>query len=213
MDVPLNGQMPGVITSALGTNGCLAGYKPYPYPPLKDEYGNALTISSTGPFRTDTGANHSLTTIPLNVASDTRAATFPQRVCQSIIVVGGSANVWSATSSNCINSCPGSTVDSRIGVGRTQHPSSSGTLTIDWPTTSFGEVAYVTNPGSYSTNSAPPTTYISQQSAVNYDSTRTTGYYTLSRFCNSNGSWGPPVVQCATNGGTIDASNATRYIF
>ena len=208
MDVPLNGEMPGVITTASGTNGCLLGYRPYPYPPLKDEYGNLLIISDTGPYRTDSGSSHSYTKIPRNVASDTRLATFPQRVCRSIIVVGGSANVWTTPSSNCINSCPGSTIDERIGVGKTQHPSTSGTLTIDWPTTPFGETAYVTNPGGYSTNSAPPTTFISQQSAANYDDTRATGYYTLSRACTANGSWGPVVVQCASNGGTINASNA-----
>lgn len=208
MDVPLNGEMPGVMTTTSGSNGCLTGYKPYPYPPLKDEYGNVLTLADSGPYRTDSGSNHSLTTIPRDVTLDTRAATVPKRVCQSIIVVGGSANVWTTPSSSCINSCPGATVDTRIGVGKTQHPSSSGTLTIDWPTTPFGETAYVTNPGGYSTNSAPPTTFVSQQSAANYDDTRATGYYALSRVCNSNGSWGPVVVQCASNGGTINASNA-----
>jgi hypothetical protein len=210
-DVPLNGEIDGVLTTTSGNNGCLAGYYSYPYPPLKNKDGTAFTISSSGSYRTDSGTNSTLTTIANNLANDTRAAGYPQRVCRSVTVVDGTANVWSQTSSNCTNTCPGSDVDSRIGAGVTQHIISNGgnytTISVNWTTTSFGSWAYFTNPGG-----SGGTPILTQQNASNYFSGRTNGYYVLARYCNpTTHQWDSAAPQCAANNGSIvDTANATN---
>jgi hypothetical protein len=197
LNVPINGAVDGTITISSGNNGCIAGRYPYPYPPLKDKFGTSFEIKTTAPYRTDSGTNRDLRTIPYNLADDTRAATYPQRVCKSIISVGGASNVWTVPSSICVNFCPGSDLDTRIGAGRTQHTLRDGsTLTVDWPTTGFGQTVYKDFPA------------LGQQSAFDYTLNRSNDYYSLARYCNSSThKWDPVVPQCITNNTTIGTTN------
>ncbi len=218
--VPLNGQVDGEVKTNSGNGGCETGYYPYPYPALNNKDGTPFTISNSGPYRTDSGTNSTLTTIPTNLANDTRAVeTRPQRVCRSVIITNGTANVWSTTSSSCINKCVGYSVnsdtgvgsgDSRIGAGRTQHLTSANdgtnngvTLTVNWPDTNFGVTAYITNP------------ILTSQNAVHYQRDRLgassgVGYYALARKCNeTTHKWDDVVPQCVANNGMIVDGNGT----
>jgi hypothetical protein len=177
-----------------GFNGCVAGYIPYPYPALRDKYGVTYTlIDGTKP----SDYNYT-TTIPRNVNNDTRAAENPVRTCKSIVVVGGQANVWTNTSSTCVNSCPGADIDPRINAGKTQHNASSnvsssvgGIVTIDWPTTTFGQWAYINSPDN-----------ITSHNGSQYFYGRTNGYYSLARKCNElTHKWDTPIAHCVTNFG------------
>jgi|GEM_PF-2919717 len=179
-----------------GFNGCVPGYVPYPYPALRDKYGTPYTL-------TDGAANYT-TKIPRNVNDDTRdvtgVAANPVRTCKSIVVVGGQANVWTNTSSTCVDSCPGADIDPRINVGKTKHNASSnvsnsvgGIVTIDWPTTLFGQTAYINSPSD-----------ITSQNGSHYFNGRTNGYYSLSRKCNATTyKWEDPIVYCVSNNGPI----------
>ena len=204
--VPLNGQVDGVV------NGCANDYYPYPYQALNDKDGTPFTISDSGPYRTDTVA---LTTIPTNLANDTRTVELaPKRVCRSVIVANGTANVWSTTSSSCVDKCIGYSVntdtkvgtgDKRIGAGRTQHKVSDSSvshiITVNWPDTNFGSTAYMINP-------------LSGQDASHYRRARAygsgLGYYALARKCNeSTHQWDNVVPQCVANNGMIIDDNNT----
>jgi hypothetical protein len=167
-------EVDGVVTTSSGNGGCAAGYYPYPYPALNDTGGIAFTISSTGPFRSDSGDNRYLTTIPDILYNDNRAVEArPQRVCRSVPTVLGTANVWSNTSSSCINKCVGASSDRRIGAGKTQHTLSNGTITVDeWLETDFGETRYIISSD------------INYQNAAVYQKDRTNGHYALARKCN-----------------------------
>jgi hypothetical protein len=182
------------ICKTTGFNGCVPGYVPYPYPALRDKYGNSYTLTN------DPVSAPYTTRIPENVNSDTRAAENPVRTCKSIVVVGGQANVWTNTSSTCVNSCPGADIDPRINAGKTQHNTSTnvsssvgGIVTIDWPTTTFGQTAYINSPSD-----------ITSQNGSHYFNGRTNGYYSLSRKCNATThKWEDPIVYCAGNNGPI----------
>ncbi|MBU6140029.1 MAG: hypothetical protein KGP29_00525 [Proteobacteria bacterium] len=178
-------------------NGCVDGYFTYPYPPLRNAYGTAYTL---GNCKTETCPAG---TIPKDVNNDTRAVGNPERYCKSINVVSSASsevNVWTSTSSSCVNSCPGYDVDPRINVGKTEHPASNnadgsfnGTLTINWPTTAFGQTAYINSPSDINTHNGS-----------HYYYGRTNGYYSLSRYCNPNThKWENPTPYCATNNGQI----------
>jgi len=184
LNVPINGEVDGPF------NGCVNGYFAYPYPALRNKYGQAYSL-------VDSGANYT-SNIPRNVANDTRSAGNPERVCKSIITAGGAANVWTNTSSSCINKCVGADEDARIGAGKTSHPTRNGTIELEWPSTNFGQFAYIDNPT------------ISQQDASHYSSSsRTNGYYSIARYCNpTTHKWDNPIVHCATNNGQISGSNA-----
>ena len=178
-----------------GFNGCVSGYVTYPYPALRNKYGVSYTLTDGTPNYT--------TTIPRDVTKDTRTTTNPVnpvRTCKSVTTVGGQANVWTNTSSTCVNSCPGADIDPRINAGKTQHNASSnvsnsvgGKVTIDWPTTPFGQTAYVNSPNN-----------ITSQNGSHYFYGRTNGYYSLSRKCNATTyKWEDPIAYCVTNNGHI----------
>lgn len=178
-----------------GFNGCISGYVTYPYPALRNKYGVSYTLTDGTPNYT--------TTIPRDVTKDTRTTpnpVNPVRTCKSVATVGGQANVWTNTSSTCVNSCPGADIDPRINVGKTQHNASNnvsnsvgGKVTIDWPTTPFGQTAYVNSPNN-----------ITSQNGSHYFYGRTNGYYSLSRKCNATThKWEDPIAYCVTNNGYI----------
>ncbi len=220
--VPLNGQVDGELNTASGNGGCANDYYPYPYPALNDKDGTKFDIRSSEPYRTDSGPNSTLRTIPTNLTDDPRTfepAPTPKRVCRSVIVAKGTANVWSTTSSSCVNKCIGYSVDpynnvggtgdERIGAGRTQHKVSDSTsvsniITVNWPDTSFGSTAYIIYP-----------TDINQQDASNYNKYRRKdnadhgkGYYALARKCNrATHKWDDAVPQCVANNGMIIDDN------
>ena len=214
--VPLNGQVDGVVKTNSGNGGCESGYHRYPYPALNDKDGTPFSFSDSGPYRTDSGENSALTTIPRNLAFDTRTVeSVPKRVCRSVIVANGTANVWSTTSSSCVNKCVGYSVntdtnvgtgDERIGAGRTQHlisdPKDNHIITVNWPDTNFGSTAYITNVD------------LSSQDASHYRRVRAfgsgLGYYALARKCNENThEWDNAVPQCVANNGIILDDNKT----
>ena len=180
------------VCKTSGFKSCVSGRILSPYPALNNKYGAAYVL-------TDSAANY-ITTIPNDVTADTRTPVYPERVCKSVVVVGGSANVWTATSSSCVNTCPSSTDDPRINAGKTKHPASSnvsarvgGKVTIDWPSASFGSWAYVNSPYDITT-----------QNGSQYFYGRTNGYYSLARYCNeTTHKWDAPITQCVTNNGSI----------
>jgi hypothetical protein len=182
-----------------GFNGCVSGYIPYPYPALSNKYGTSYALTDGTPNYTET--------IPRNVSNDTRTAPAnPVRTCKSVATVGGQANVWTNTSSTCVNSCPGADIDPRINVGKTQHNASSivtnsvgGIVTINWPTTASGETAYIDSP------------VITSQNGSQYFYGRENGYYSLSRKCNSDTKkWETPIAYCVTNDGYIKVGPTTE---
>ena len=194
--VQIGGEVDGILNSTIGNSGCVSGYYPYPYPPLKDKYGENFILSENGPYRTDIGTNSQLKTIPLDITQDTRSASYPQRVCISLVTAGGAANVWTNTSSSCINYCPGADIDPRIGVGNTRHNTTYGGITISWPSTKYGQWVFADNPT------------ISQQDASHYFQNRNNKYYSLARYCNPiTRKWDSAIPQCATNNGIISSEN------
>ena len=151
---------------------CASGYVTNPYPPSRDIDGNALEAS---------------------IANDlTRPAENPKRIC--VIADSGQGyltSVWGAAVNGCINSCPGEAIDNRIGVGVTTHNLSSGTVTLNWPSTALGDDAYLSN-------------FNDNIDAGSFANGRTNGTYLVKRHCNSNGEWSAPEPMCAVNGGQID---------
>lgn len=173
------------VTSAVGSqgvegtfNGCAVGYVTNPYPPKTDINGAAL---------------------PTDVANDiTRPAENPRRMCKLGTTTSGvSASVWANVNNGCINRCPGSDVDSRIGVGITTHQTSSGSVNLSWPSTALGQDAYVTNWNGLE----------SLFNAQYFIQGRTNGYYLMKRHCGTNGRWDDPQAMCSANTGQI--GNAT----
>jgi len=219
--VPLNGQVDGAVKTNSGNGGCKSDYYRYPYQALNDKDGTPFTIRDSGPYRTDSGENSALRTIPRNLDLDTRAVeSVPKRVCRSVIVANGTANVWSTTSSSCVDKCVGYSVDpdtnvgtgdERIGAGRTQHlisdPANNHIITVNWPETNFGVTVYMINP------------VIAQQDASHYNRNRRksnndlhgSGYYALARKCNGDThKWDNVVPQCVANNGMIIDDNNTE---
>ncbi len=155
--------------------GCVAGYIQNPYPPFLDAYGNPLAPE---------------------IANDlTRQAEAPMRVC--IVQDSGQGyftSQWGAVVNACINQCPGSDVDQRIGVGITTHPVSygSGSINLQWPSTPLGQDAYLSN---FTGSANFDASYFSQASAHQF--------YLVKRRCNADGSWSEPEAMCAANGGQV----------
>jgi len=162
--------------SAEGTfNGCKTSYVTYPYPP---EFGPDLQRLS-------------------NADDLTRPLENPKRLCKVGITPSGSrASVWEKAVNGCINECPSVDYDSRIGVGRTVHATSSGSVTVRWRGAPFNTYQYETNWSGSEAN----------LDASSFLSGRTNGIYLLRRYCNSNGKWSEPEAMCSLNNGV--AGNA-----
>jgi hypothetical protein len=197
----------GEIDADKGNRGCVTGYIPYPYPPLKTNKGEVLTLSDSGPYRSDTGSSANLMTIPRDVKLDPReprnpntTSRYPERTCVPMTSTNNDitirSNVWSPTSSRCINKCPGSEQDPRINVGKTAHTLSDGSVVeVLW-----GEEVL----GNYQTRTNCDDGTGLQFSAATFTENRTNGCYLLRRKCNANGKWSDPEPMCvATNGGQI----------
>ncbi len=215
-NVPTNGELDGSMNTTLGAGGCVIkdgiSYKRYPYPPLKDKYGQYFTLASLGTYRSDADPLDSAhRNIPMDVTQDTRAVKFPERVCKSVVLTGNlvnGVNKWEEPSSSCINKCPGFsppdskkndpiTADSfrygdpRFGVGRTKHKiSSEATSTeiiLNWASTNFGEDAYISNCGEVSANHFE-------------GEGRNNGCYVIRRHCGDDGRWEDPAPVCVAHG-------------
>ncbi len=202
---------PAIGTSYLAkSKGCVSGYVPYPYPPIRNEDGIKHTIAGAV-YRgktyklSDSGVNYD-TIIPLTVSLDTRAVSSdPQRYCKLVVADGVSSNYWYAASSQCINRCPGFEDDNRIGVGATKHSTTSGTIFVNWSSAPLNSWSFVNN-NFLQTETIPD---LSGQDASLYSTrNRTNGKFILARKCGANGKWEEPIAQCVTNGGTITGSNA-----
>ncbi len=155
--------------------GCVAGY-------VTNPYSSRFNIDGT----------------PLSdaVANDlTRPAQNPQRLCQITNNTGFTSSVWGGVVNGCINQCPGSDEDPRVGVGVTSHPTSSGTTLVNWPATPFGQDAYVSNHGNEAVLGA---SFFLQN--------RANGFYLLRRHCGIDGKWTAPDVMCSANNGQINNS-------
>jgi len=187
-NVPIFGEADGVFGS------CVGGRVPSPYPPLRDKYGKPYNLIDCTTATCPSGS------IPKDVKNDTRAAENPKRVCRSITVTSSdstkiTANVWSDTSSSCVNTCPGSSEkeDSRINAGITKHPTSKGDMLVYWSATDFGSWAY---------RNLPET--IDNHDASQYFYGRSNEYYSLARYCNPiTHKWDDPIPTCVTNNGVI----------
>ena len=185
-NVALGGEADGVVDNTITASGCVAGYYKYPYPPTKDKYGNALSSS---------------------VANDlTRPSVMPARVCRSVITTGGATNVWGATSSSCVDKCPGYDVDTREGVGATTHSilsaqGAASTVSIHWSSQDWGTA------GTYQYYSS---TGCGSSNASNfYPQGRTNGCYVMRRKCNVGGLWDAPEALCVAGEGEISDHHAT----
>jgi hypothetical protein len=158
VDVPISGSK----TSSAGS--CVSGYVRYPYAPRKTNSG--VVIAGT-----------TYTEPPVFTAA------LPIRTCQSVVTAGGSANVWTAANSSCINACPGSTTDPRITIGVTQHPTSAGQISVSWEEgTLLGNDQYQHACGGVG--------------ADYFTEGRANGCYLLKRHCNTNGKWDAPMPSC-----------------
>ncbi len=208
-ETAIGSDIDGVLDTALSSlYGCVSGYVPYPYPPVKDKYGLPLST---------------------DVQNDlTRSTTVPQRVCKVVAVEGGlTANIWTGTSSSCVNKCPGGATDSRIGVGITQHTLGDGsTLNITWDDESPGVIQVKSGQASSGASTFVAT---GSQLVTNFSSsTRTNGYYIVARRCGDDYKWvkynsdgvetvgGTEFVQpkCASNAaGTTENITGTQAIF
>lgn len=193
--------MTGAVTSGnnaieVAALSCATGYVQNPYPPARDTLGNDLPDSS----------------------DLTRPAQLPKRYC-----IGGSDSagniykIWRLPSNSCINKCPGSDVDDRIGIGVTSHATSSGTIEVDWPSTNFGEVQYISNwtgneedlNASHFTNQTLLAGGTMTRGGVPYYR-RDNGLYLLQRRCGNNGEWEDPISSCALNGGSYGSATFVR---
>ncbi len=195
----------GESESIINSSSCAPGYIPYPYSPYKDNHGNFIVDKTTGDAITWDG---------VLTKNTTRDGTNPRRACQSIVTVGGgTANIWTGTNSRCVNKCPGydpsvlvsnpdgDPGDPRLGVGRTSHSTAAGTEIVNWPDTTFGTYAYVY--GHFDPNSVT-------LSAADFQPGKTSNYYVLRRYCNSDGTWSTPEPICMAGGGKI--GNATYSV-
>lgn len=197
--VAISGEKDGEFKSCTGNKKLSA------YPPLYNKYGVAYTL-------VDSGANYT-TTIPRDVSKDNRIGNVlvsvtggsylgykPERSCKSTVTVGGQANVWTGTSTSCVETCPSYTEDPRTNAGVTIHPVSSNVvgsvsnqITVNWPSTNFGSWAYSNSPSN-----------ITSHDGSHYFDGRTNGYYSLARYCNPvTRKWDTPFPTCATNSGEI----------
>lgn len=201
--------------------GCISGYYPYPYPPLKNlrgtpfqlARGNISAASYSFPDQTVAtiagNADLSNNSIPLDVSTDSRTAGNPEKYCLAVIYDGVTTNTWAAATSSCINSCPGYLDDPRVGVGTTQHDTSNGKITVRWPSGTFGRwYYYISSDSSYNANRDAP--LFNGKTAADFAKDRNNKLYIIARFCgdgfnNSStiGKWSDPIPQCATNNGVI----------
>jgi len=163
--------------------GCVTGYVTNPYPPFEDINGDPLAP---------------------NVANDlTRPAENPKRVCKIQTAPNGyTSSVWGGVVNGCINQCPGATVDSRIGVGVTQHNTAgSGQISVNWPSTPLGQDAYMSNWNNEATLDAS----FFLQGRLN-NSNVPNNIYLLRRHCGMDGKWSTVDVMCSANNGQINNS-------
>ncbi len=188
------GGNPAVCVS---TGSCISPYVKYPYTRLKDDSGTAIT--------------------PVPTASSSGTESAPRRSCKLTATATGSfASVWTDTSSTCVNQCPGYNIDPREGVGASSYRIRGNIpVTIRWNTVNGGEtdiqtIAYKADgsivPSDGDSNPDNNPFNKEKQTAADYSSsTRTNGYFIVTRYCNpSTYVWNNPVVQCARNGGAIN---------
>ncbi len=169
---------------------CRSGYQRYPYSPPKNSRGENINVDANGFYLEGNSQD-------------------PKRLCKSSIANGiTSAAHWEAAYPSCVNKCPGATIDSRIGVGRTQHKLSNGsTITLNWNDANPGETQVLASPIS-----------LTDHNASNYDSNRNNGFYIVSRTCGSNLRWETYTVNgtketvkplCSGKSGSLNNTNAT----
>lgn len=211
------GLLPGqseILTAA----SCMGGYYPYPYVPLKNSSGISYNLVENA-----ADADYE-TTIPQNINEDTRNINdypLPQRTCDGQSYSGITANIWTATSSRCINKCPGANSDPRIGVGVTRHNIHSQSLgilnkDISWPESNLGQWVYAVSSSQGETFSAGNNPDLKGQTVSHYidytDSNgegRTNGSFIVARKCGYNGKWEDPIVQCSGQQGLSADGTAT----
>lgn len=176
-DVAVEGFVYGVLDQASGNNnypGCIENFIYSPYSSPVDEDGNS--INETTLFN------------PGNLP------TPPTRRCISIAaneydnVSTSTRSIWEAAKDPCVDYCPGAVDDPRIGIGKTQHPTSSGTITVDWDRTPLGSTAYIPNENSLD--------------AADFGDGNNSNYL-LKRICGTNGLWEDPIPMCSGNSGQI----------
>lgn len=179
-----------VINVAIGgsveVNGtCATGYQNYPYTPFRNSEGSLIS--------------------PTPAINGSGESTPPKRVCKSVTVAGGTANVWSNTSSECVNTCPGYQIDSREGVGKTTYQTLTfGQIEIRWDNAQAGQTQIKTVGFKSSGSQVGESSIINHNAADYSNSNRNNGKFIVSRVCNANLKWSDPIISCASNAGLVN---------
>ena len=227
-----------VISLPISTYDCLDNRKKYPYPPMRNEEGKLYKyeyVNSIGEEKIINQLNNEYSpieadvTMNLDVKQDARygSNTYkPKRSCKSVKITGtnSQANVWTATDSDCINKCPDFNTDSRINVGLTIHPFSSSSddiifngervieffgpniIAIKWPEGNLGQWHHIQGNGPNHSDRNE----IYEHNENHYLKT-SSGHYSISRYCNNDGKWSDPIINCVARGQEeLDSTNA-RY--
>ncbi len=201
-------------------SNCKNGYKKYPYKPIRDQQGRYYKTSYNRetfiPYHVGTQDTYINSTISFDYSQDSRniSLTNPKRSCVPVTVLGvdNIANVWSKTDSDCIDKCPGFDQDSRIGVGATIHPFSmnaNGELIEDQyiiNNARFGDNKILVKWNSISFNNWQHIEFKNNQDNLqtgDFGPNRTNNYFSLSRKCNADGTWGEPIINCIASGGNL----------
>jgi hypothetical protein len=119
----------------------------------------------------------------------------PSRSCQKYAIDSGiSVELWGKAFDGCIGECEGSEYDKINGV--TTENILTGSITINWRSTSFGEYDYYSKYDDMTTN--------------NFIKDRRNEHYLIRRLCGdgysgtTKGKWEDPEPMCVANGGQID---------
>ena len=212
----------------VSSTSCASGYIKYPYSPIRDKMGRWYQATYNGQTITPRHANGSTNISPnasikLDLSDNRALVTKPSRNCSPVIKTDDAGNqkiaasVWTQPDTDCINKCPSYAQDSRIGVGATLHPfdSNNGNFSDDfididsfieinsslygnnkvlvqWPHGTFGSWSHIE--------------YLDDHKTTDYGADRRNNKFSLSRYCNNNGTWGPPIVNCIANGAILAES-------
>lgn len=150
----------------------------------------------------------------IELLSSRSQALKPIRACASINpnpTQSATVPNWTKSLSSCINKCPGSDYDPRIGIGRTKVDTSEGVHLINWPSAPFGAtvVAYGNvKTYKYKANDSDPYETIPANHDANnifgqyfydYFKDRNNGFFVVYRKCGSNGRWENLEIACNSN--------------
>lgn len=226
------------IANSIATYDCLPGRIKYPYPPMRNAEGKLYKFEYLNSNEQTKIINQLIegysaikggTAMDLDVKQDTRyrSNTYkPKRSCKSVKITGtnSQANIWTATDSDCINKCPGFNKDPRINVGLTIHPFSNSStdnifgttvneffgpniIAIKWPETNLGQWHHIQGRGP---NEDQRDNMLSDHNENHYLQ-NSSGHFSVSRYCNNDGKWSDPIINCVARGVVELGTTNARY--